>query len=196
MRQVNIGCIVMAAGCAMRFGTNKLKAVLDGKSLILRALEAVPRDDFGAVTVVTQYPEIRQLAQERGFTAVVNTKPELGLSHTIALGLQTMPRMDAVLFQVADQPLLKRESVAGLVAFYRRHPDDIAALGHDGARGNPCIFPAAFFPELLALRGDHGGSTVIRQHQDKLLLWEVPPQELTDVDTPETLAALRREAEK
>ena len=108
MRQVNIGCIVMAAGSAMRFGTNKLKAVLDGKSLILRALEAVPRDDFGAVTVVTQYPEIRQLAQERGFTAVVNTKPELGLSHTIALGLfranQIPPEIQAI---VVEKPGLK-----------------------------------------------------------------------------------------
>ena len=37
-----LGCVLMAAGNARRFGQNKLSAALDGRSLILRALEAVP----------------------------------------------------------------------------------------------------------------------------------------------------------
>ena len=41
---VQIGCVVMAAGDARRFGDNKLAAVFDGKPLILRALEAVPAE--------------------------------------------------------------------------------------------------------------------------------------------------------
>ncbi len=59
-----------------------------------------------------------------------------------------------------------------------------------GVRGNPCIFPARFFPELLELQGDHGGNTVIRRHEEELLLVEAPEAELTDVDTPEALRAL------
>ena len=38
---MKIGCVVLAAGNARRFGSNKLKAEVDGESLILRALEAV-----------------------------------------------------------------------------------------------------------------------------------------------------------
>ena len=38
---MRIGCVVMAAGDARRFGENKLAALFDGKPLILRALEAV-----------------------------------------------------------------------------------------------------------------------------------------------------------
>ena len=109
------------------------------------------------------------------------------------LGLGKLPEMDAALFQVADQPLLRRESVGRLVDFYREHPEHIAALGHDGVRGNPCLFPARLFPELLALQGDHGGNQVIRRHEEDLLLWEVPAPELTDVDTPQVLAQLRRD---
>ena len=63
-------------------------------------------------------------------------------------------------------------------------------LSHNGVRGNPCIFPARFFPELIALREDHGGNTVIRRHEEDLLLYEVPAKELFDVDTPEQLAKL------
>ena len=62
-----------------------------------------------------------------------------------------------------------------------------------GRRGNPCLFPARFFPELLALTGDCGGSRVIRQHEDELMLLEVDARELADVDTPQALAEVERE---
>ena len=60
----------------------------------------------------------------------------------------------------------------------------------NGIRGNPCLFPARFFPELRALQGDCGGSAVIRRHEDALLLYEVPAGQLTDVDTRDALTAL------
>ena len=50
-----IGCLIMAAGNASRFGSNKLAAKVDGKMLIEHALETVPREEFARVTVVTQY---------------------------------------------------------------------------------------------------------------------------------------------
>lgn len=172
---MKIGCIVMAAGNARRFGSNKLDARVEGKTLLRRALEAVPVSCFARVAVVTQYPQGMELAREMGFLPVENSRPDLGLSHTIALGMAHMQDMDAVLFQVSDQPLLRRDSVEQLVEVYRSHPDRLVALGHDGVRGNPCLFPASLFPELLALKGDHGGSAVIRRHEDRLLLVEASP---------------------
>ena len=191
MRKLRIGCVVMAAGNARRFGENKLSAVLEGKTLLERALDAVPTEQFDRVVVVTQYPEAAELTKRYGFTALENQHPDWGISHTIALGLQELSDMDAVLFQVADQPLLRRRSVADLVRCYRRHPHVIVALGHGGVRGNPCLFPRRFFPELLALQEDHGGNTVIRRHEEDLLLYEVPAIELADVDTPEALQAIQ-----
>ena len=186
-----IGCLVMAAGNASRFGDNKLAACVGGKTLIERALEAVPKEAFARVTVVTQYEEVLVLAKRFGFHVLVNPFPEWGASHTIRLGTEAMADCDAILYQVADQPLLRRESVRAEVAFFRQQPDRIVAMGHSGVRGNPCIFPARFFPELMALEGDHGGSAVIRRHEDALTLFEVSPDELRDVDTPMALAALR-----
>ena len=188
---MNIGCVVMAAGDARRFGENKLAALFDGKTLIRRALEAVPSEEFSAVAVVTQYPEVEDLAAEFGFIPVRNPHPDWGISHTIRLGLEALGDCEAALFQVSDQPMLRRETVKGEVEFFRRHPDKLVGLGHDGVRGNPCIFPAAWFPELLALKGDHGGSSVIRRHEEDLLLMEVPAVELEDVDTPQALLAMK-----
>lgn len=191
-----IGCVVMAAGNARRFGENKLSAQIGGKTLLEHALEAVPRDRLSAVAVVTQYPEAADMASAFGFSPIRNDHPERGISHTIRLGTQALSSCGAILYQVADQPLLRRESVAALLDFYRRHPDHIVAMSHGGVRGNPCLFPAEYFPELQDLTGDTGGSAVIRRHPDRLLLFEVPEQELADVDTPAALEQLNHILEK
>lgn len=189
---MKIGCVVMAAGNARRFGENKLAARFQGKSLIRRTLEAVPGDMFDSTVVVTQYPEIAELAKEFHFAAIRNEHPDFGISHTIELGLTKLRECDGVLFLVSDQPLLRRESVAELVELWKRQPDKIAALGHGGVRGNPCLFPARFFPELLELREDRGGNAVIRRHEEALVLLEVDGAELYDVDTVRALEHLER----
>ena len=188
------GCVVLAAGSASRFGGNKLTAAVEGIALIRRALSAVPAERFSRVTVVTQYPEIRDLAEAFSFTPVWNDAPEAGVSRSIALGLGAIGDCPGALFLVADQPLLRRESVNALVTLWGEKPEGIAALGHRGVRGNPCLFPARLFPELLALTGDRGGAAVFRRHEDLLSLLEVDPRELQDADTPEALAAIRAEA--
>ena len=187
---MKIGCVVLAAGNARRFGSNKLKAQVDGASLIRRALDAVPS---GLVTVVvSQYPEILTLAGEYGFEAVLNDQPGLGLSRSVRLGLEKLLDCDGVLFLVADQPWLKRDSAEALAALWAQNPGRIAAMAHGGIRGNPCLFPARFYPELLELTGDRGGSTVIRRHEDALILLETDALELADVDTPAALEQARQ----
>ena len=186
-----IGCVVMAAGNSRRFGENKLTYAVQGRSLILRALEAVPAELFHNVVVVTQYPEIMRLAAEFHFSALHNPHPELGASHTLQLGLTQLRDCDGVLFMVSDQPMLRRETVADLIRFWTQQPNSIAAVGHNGVRGNPCLFPARFFPELMELTGDRGGSAVIRRHEEALVLLETGAQELFDIDTPEEAQAIQ-----
>ena len=108
MAQLRIGCVVMAAGNARRFGENKLAVQVQGKALFHRALEAVPAERFIRTVVVSQYPEVLELAHRMGFVPVPNRHPDWGISHTISLGLGKLPEMDAALFQVADQPLLRQ----------------------------------------------------------------------------------------
>ena len=187
---LSLGCLVMAAGSGRRFGGNKLAAELDGKTLIRRALEAVPGARFSAVTVVSQYEDIEELAGQFGFAAIHNDRPDLRLSHTIRLGTEAMRTCDGILYMVADQPKLRQETVARIVEVFCQHPDRIVGAGHEGRRGNPNLFPARFFSELMAITGDHGGSSVIRAHEDALLLVETDAEELFDCDTPEALESL------
>lgn len=188
-----IGCVVMAAGMSRRFGENKLAVTLNGVSLLEHALRAIPADRFAAVCVVTRSGEGEALAARYGFSVIHNDRPDLGLSRTIRLGTEVLQdRCHAIMYLVADQPLLRRESVSALLACARMHPQSIVAAAENGKRGNPCLFPASFFSELCALTGDTGGSAVIRAHEDSLLLFELEPRELHDVDTPKALEELKQ----
>ena len=105
-----------------------------------------------------------------------------------------MADCDAILYQVADQPLLRAGTVRRVAEAWQEHPECIAAAAHNGNRGNPCLFPARFFPELCALEADRGGSSVIRRHEDALLLVEAGERELFDCDTKQALEILKGNA--
>lgn len=184
---MKLGCVIMAAGAASRFGGNKLLAELEGVPLYRRALNAVPAEVFRRVTVVTRFDAVARDAEAMGFAVVRNEQPELGISRTVRLGLQTVTDCDGVLFMTADQPFLTGTTLRRLAEAFLDAPDRIAAAFADGQRGNPCLFPAELFPALLALEGDTGGARVIRANPHRVLPVEVPARELLDVDTPEIL---------
>ena len=181
-----IGCVVMAAGTEQA----RLLRPYDGKALIARALDAVPPELAGDTVVVASGEGVAELARARGFAVLPNEQPARGISRTIRLGTQALSGCDGILYMVADQPKLRQETVARIVEVFCQHPDRIVGAGHEGRRGNPNLFPARFFEELMALSGDHGGSSVIRAHEDALLLVETDAEELFDCDTPEALESL------
>lgn len=194
MSELSAGCLLMAAGNASRFGENKLTARFDGQSLFSLALAAIPKELFARVTVVSQYPALLEEAAWTGFDTILNDRPQDGISRTIRLGTQAMADCAGILYMVADQPLLRAGTVRRVVDVWRAHPECIAAAAHNGNRGNPCLFPARFFPELCALEADRGGSSVIRRHEDALLLVEAGERELFDCDTKQALEILKGNA--
>lgn len=128
-----LGCVIMAAGNAVRFGANKLEAELTASRSSRRAFEAVPAGVFDRVVVVTQYPAVAALAREFGFEPVRNDRPGDGLSRTVRLGTQALAQCDGIAFLVADQPLLSASAVRAVVRQWREHPSCI--VGAAAARG-------------------------------------------------------------
>ena len=185
---MEIGCVILAAGIAQRFGGDKLHALFSGQSLMARAIAAVPEGCPAAV--VTRDSSIAALARAHKMTVVWNHKPELGVSRSVRLGTLAMIQCDAICFLVADQPLLRKESTARLLRTWRESPESIVRASHGGRPGNPCVFPKHFFPALCALQGDRGGSAVARAYPDRVILVDLPERELLDCDTPEALRLL------
>ena len=189
---MTIGLLLMAAGNGARFGGNKLLTDFRGKPLIRWALEAIPAQALAQVVVVTQYDAVAAMAAEFGYAVVRNDAPELGISRTIRLGTEALAACDGILYQVADQPLLRQETVLRLIAAFRAHPERIIAPFAGTRRGNPCLFPADCFPALMALQGDRGGSQVIKSAPERVYPVQVPPEQLYDVDTAAALKTIEQ----
>ncbi|MEL7610674.1 MAG: nucleotidyltransferase family protein [Bacillota bacterium] len=188
---MRIGCVLMAAGAASRFGSNKLLSTFRGIPLCEHAFRALPHEFFYRCVAVTGYDQVAQIARRYKYGVVTNFNPAAGASFTVRLGTRQLFDADAALFAVADQPLLKKESVKRLLALYRENPGRIVSLAYGERRGNPAVFPRAYFDELMSLSGDQGGSAVIREHPEALLLCQVEDErELFDVDTAKELESL------
>ena len=187
---MKIGCALLAAGAGKRFGGGKLLHEINGAPMIARAIALYASLAFAARVCVTraEADEIQSLAQQNGFSVAITPDPERGVGTSVAIATEAIlakePHLDGILYAVADQPYLMKESVEQLLAAFEAHPHDIVSLAFGERRGNPAVFPAAFYPELCALKQDVGGGAVIKRHPDRLFLVETgAARELDDIDT-------------
>lgn len=181
--------ILLAAGDSRRFHGNKLLHIFNGKPMyqyLADEIDRLPEDFFVGRIVVTQYQEIMEELRARGYQVVANHESELGISHSIELGIQAADAFGSscgYCFAVCDQPYLRAETVQALVEGFRRSGKGIGCLTSHGNLGNPAVFSHGYKGELLALDGDVGGRRVIKSHPDDLYLWEAEnSRELVDVD--------------
>lgn len=195
---MKIGCVLLAAGSGRRFGGGKLLHNIEGETMIARALRLYDAAPFAARVCVTRAEalEIQQFAYGCGFPVAINPDPDRGVGTSVAIATEAIlakePMLDGILYAVADQPFLTRESIYKLLVAFEAHPTQIASLCAGNRRGNPAIFPAEFYPELCALKEDTGGSAVIRKHPERVQLVEAfSARELEDIDIKESESAVR-----
>ena len=190
---MKLACILMASGYSSRFGDNKLTVKYRGKTLFELAAESLPKEAFSDIVAVTQYEEIERMSKRYGFRCERNPMEDPAVSRTILLGLEAVERYgaDACMFCVCDQPCRTKGSIQKLIACFQAQPEKIAALDYRGRRGNPVIFPSRYFAELKHLKGDRGGSAVMKRHPGEIVLSQAESElELMDVDTIEDLRRL------
>lgn len=181
----------MASGLGKRFGGNKLMADFAGKPLICRILD-VTEKLFAKRVVVTRHQDVAFLCQERGIEAILHEFPYR--SDTIRIGLETMSNLSGCMFCPADQPLLRRETVAAILVSAENHPERIWRTRYGANSGSPVLFPKWTFPELLALPEGKGGGWVIKKHIQEVCYVNVMNEvELLDVDTPDMLHQLQQQ---
>lgn len=181
----SVALVLLAAGRSRRFGTDKLMAPYLGRPLglhVVVALEAVPFARRIAVTSATQL----DLAP-CGYAIVHNDDPAAGLGRSLRLGVEAACRAapDAILIALADMPRVTATHVYRLLDG-GGGPDAIIASSDGIDPRPPALFGSAHFGLLLASEGDRGARELVRRGRHVV----TSPAELTDIDTPEELAAL------
>lgn len=188
---MKFGCVVLAAGRSVRFGESKLVKELCGVPVLQRTLSALPGELFAVRVAVTSDPAAERLCRNAGFPAV--RYPGGPVSESIRAGMARMAGTDACLFVNGDQPLLRTESIRGILKLSGMEPDAVIRLSWDGKGASPVLFPCKAYPLLNALEGENGGRQVIRSGMFRVLnAGAGSAAELLDVDTPELLAEAER----
>ncbi len=183
----------MASGLSERMGTNKLLMDLKGKQLYQWTFDLLEEVAFDEVIIVSSYEEILEDAKNRGFKAIFNDNNQVGKSASIKLGVDAVDGENAMMFFVADQPLLTADTVNKLIDAYEKNPI-ITYPRTDKRRGAPVIFPNSYREGLLGLKYDEGGMKLVGG-EDKNEVYIEDVSELWDVDTYNNLEEIREKYE-
>lgn len=182
------GCVIMASGLGRRFGGNKLMVPFHGAPLISRILAAT-EGIFSRRVVVTRHEDVAALCRDQGVPVVLHNLPRR--SDTVRLGLEAMGGVERCMFATADQPLLRKETVAALAIASANAPEMIWRAAWEEISGSPVVFPQWAFPELGNLPEGKGGSFLIKKYPERVRRHSVGDRyELKDVDSPEDLEEL------
>ncbi len=185
-----VGVVLLAAGNSQRFQAVKLLELIGDKKMYEHILELTAVLTVKPRVIVTQYEEIREKALYLGFETVMNSDPELGISHSLQLGLrcalEICPNLDGVLFSVCDQPYLNQATLLRLLDMFRQTEKGIACIAHNEVLGNPCIIGKKYYEELFALRGDNGGKKIINKYPEDIEpVFVCDIKEMLDIDYKE-----------
>ena len=100
--------------------------------------------------------------------------------------------VDKYMFFVADQPLLKKETILKIIE--ESSSNKITVPKSNNTMYNPVIFPNKYNSELLSLEGDKGGKQIILKNLDDITFVDIEDAyEFQDVDVIEEYLKLINE---
>ena len=182
---MTIGGLILAAGEGRRFGGTKQLADLRGRPLLEYALAAMTAVTPRVVVLGHAADKIRRGVNMHGASVVVCDDWDEGQSASLRAGLAALPRVDAVVVVLGDQPGITPEAVAAIVA--ADGDEDAVRATYGGKPGHPVLLRRRLLARADELRGDTG----FRDLLESATVREVEIGGLADpadIDTREELA--------
>ena len=135
--------ILLAAGAASRFGSQKLLARLaDGRRLVEASAANLRPACAGDIVAVTRHdPELMSVLAACGCRVVINEYAFQGIGTSIAAGVAATPDAIGWLIALADMPLIRADTIAAVAAALRDGAHIVVPV-MAGKRGHPVGFSA------------------------------------------------------
>jgi molybdenum cofactor cytidylyltransferase len=197
-----IAAVVLAAGRSTRMGAvNKLIAEIGGKPLVRIAAEQALASRASPVIVVTGHQREKVESALDGLPVRLVHNPDYadGLGTSLKAGIAAVPEdADAAIVCLGDMPQVDSALIDKLLAAFDPEKGALVVTPSiDGRRGNPVVWSRRFFNDLMQIQGDIGARHLIGNYAEAVV--EVPVASeaaLIDVDTPESLTAVKAEIER
>jgi molybdenum cofactor cytidylyltransferase len=194
----HIAALLLAAGRSRRMGgPNKMLAEIEGVPMAARTAQWLLASKARPIVAVlgNQAGEVEAALGKLPVERVHNPDFAEGLSTSLKRGLAALPDdVDGVVVCLADMPLVSGRHIDRLIAaFNPLEGRAIIVPTRHGKRGNPVLWARRFFPEMAQIAGDVGARHLIGEYAELVAEVEMDDDAIfVDIDTPEALAALRR----
>jgi molybdenum cofactor cytidylyltransferase len=212
----SFAAIILAAGSSSRMGAgrHKLLLPLGNRPVLAHVIAATLASQARPIVLVLGHQAEQVRAHIATFTAsptvisIENPHYLQGMSTSLRAGLQTLIQSEdthgqishslaGVIILLGDQPLMTAHSIDALITCKQTTDKRIIAPLYNGKRGNPVLFDASLFPELMEIKGDEGARSVIERHKQEVATIELSEVVASyDVDTWEAYQAVVAEWER
>jgi molybdenum cofactor cytidylyltransferase len=185
---LNVVGLLLSAGSATRFGSDKLRHALPhGVSIAVQAARHLRPEVSRVIAVVRpSMVELLKSLEAEGCEVVVCENAEDGMGASLACAARAAGHADAYLVALGDMPFVRRSSIAAVRAALEAGAP-LAAPYFRTRRGHPVGIAGRFREQLLALRGDEGAKQLLsRETVVKIPVGD--PGVIRDIDTPGDLA--------
>jgi molybdenum cofactor cytidylyltransferase len=187
---LNIVGLLLAAGSATRFGSDKLQHMLPhGVAIAVQSARHLKSEVSRVVAVVRPGgQEFSARLKSEGCEVVLCEDAAEGMGASLACAARAAGPADGYLVALADMPFVRRSTIAAVrEALADGAP--LAAPYFRARRGHPVGIAGSFHEQLVALRGDEGARQILAANAARVR--KVPvgdPGAIRDIDTPDDLA--------
>ena len=191
------GLVILAAGASRRMGSPKQLIEIEGRPLLVRAIEVALAAPVWPVVVVlgANAAAIRPDISHLPVLAVENPAWPEGMASSIREGIGTLRQfsrgLDAAVLALCDQPGFSTATVESLLTAHRATGRGIVAARYAGRLGAPALFTRAHFPALAALTGEEGARDLLNADPASVAAVDLP-ELARDLDTPADLEGVTR----
>ena len=204
-----ISAIVLAAGASSRMGQAKAALPLGqtGETVVGRVVTTLLEGGAPEVVVVAGAHIDAVRSAMPAFAEAAAGKPgrlrarviehpgwEQGQLSSLLAGLDAVddPLLEGVLVTLVEVPMVRRSTVAAVIAAWRRtrapivRPASVAGQPASGQRhGHPVMFDRSVFADLRAANPAVGAKAIFATHKDRIVNVAVDdPGAFEDIDTP------------
>ncbi|MGH8764564.1 MAG: nucleotidyltransferase family protein [Burkholderiales bacterium] len=182
--------ILLAAGSASRFGSDKLLHPLPhGVTIAAQAARHLKVEIERVIVPVRPASDaLTRVLEAEGCEVVVCAHAAQGMGVSLACAVAAAGTPDGYVVALADMPFIRSSTIAAVRdALAAGAP--LVAPYFRARRGHPVGLSARFRPQLERLASDEGARKIVSMHEAELVKIPVgDPGVLRDIDTPSDLA--------
>jgi len=184
---VTYAALVLAAGSARRFGSDKLSASFHDAPLYTHAVRAAQAAPVSRVILVA-HPDLVPWPWSEAPPVIIAPITSTGLSESLRAGVAAAGPVDGVFVFLGDMPLVPHAAATTLA---ERIGDAYAAMPrHAGKPGHPVLLSRRALADVASLTGDSGAGKLLRSREDVVFVDTADASVLADVDRPADLMRL------